>query len=57
MPLHQVLLIRRVLVVIMYMLDPKDGRRTLDFICFGSLKPPSFSLWLLLKRKESISLF
>lgn len=41
----------------MYMLEPREGKRTLDLICFGSLRPPSFTLWLFLKRKESISLF
>jgi hypothetical protein len=47
---------RRVLVVMMYMLEPREGRRTLDLICLGSLSP-SLALWLFLKRKESISLF
>ncbi len=55
--LHQLLLIKRVLVVIMYMLDPSDGKRTFDLICLGSLEPPSFTLWFFLNLKESISLF
>lgn len=33
----QFLLISLVLVVIMYMLAPKDGKRTFDRICLGSL--------------------
>lgn len=48
---------RRVLVVIMYMLDPSDGKRTFDLICLGSLSPPSFTLGFLLNRNESMSLF
>lgn len=35
---YQFLLINLVLVVIIYILEPKEGRRTFDFICFGSLK-------------------
>lgn len=54
--MDQFLLMSRVLVVMIYILEPREGKRTLDLICLGSLRLPYLTRWFFLKRKESISL-